>query len=57
MRLLLDANLSPVVAAALRKAHVDPLIANLPLVSGDLARGAIVSLSPTRLAVRDLPIG
>jgi predicted nuclease of predicted toxin-antitoxin system len=33
------------------------LIANLPNVADDLAAGAIVSLSPTRLAVRSLPIG
>jgi predicted nuclease of predicted toxin-antitoxin system len=33
------------------------LIANLPVVTDDLAAGAIVSLSPTRLAVRSLPVG
>lgn len=32
------------------------LAANLPLVEKDLHKGAIVSLSPTRLAVRDLPM-
>lgn len=32
------------------------LVANLPIVSLDLTAGAVVSLSPTRLAVRDLPI-
>lgn len=32
------------------------LAANLPLVERDLRQGAIVSLSPTRLAVRDLPM-
>ena len=32
------------------------LVANLPSVSKELEAGAIVSLSPTRLAVRDLPI-
>lgn len=32
------------------------LIANLPAVLGDLESGAIVSLSPTRMAVRQLPI-
>lgn len=32
------------------------LMSNLPLVEDDLERGAIVSLSPTRLAVRDLPV-
>lgn len=36
--------------------HIDMLVANLPSVIDDLGRGAIVSLSPTRLAVRDLPI-
>jgi predicted nuclease of predicted toxin-antitoxin system len=36
--------------------HVALLVANLPKVSDDLDRGAIVSLSPSRLAVRDLPI-
>lgn len=36
--------------------HVALLVANLPQVAADLERGAIVSLSPTRLAVRDLPI-
>ncbi|WP_026533770.1 DUF5615 family PIN-like protein [Arthrobacter sp. H14] len=32
------------------------LAENLPLVEEDLHKGAIVSLSPTRLAVRDLPV-
>lgn len=36
--------------------HGTLLIANLPTVAKDLGRGAIVSLSPTRLAVRTLPI-
>jgi predicted nuclease of predicted toxin-antitoxin system len=39
------------------EAHAALLIANLPTISADLDRGVIVSLSPTRLAVRDLPIG
>ena len=43
------AELTPEVHAAL-------LVANLPAIAPDLDRGAIVSLSPTRLAVRDLPI-
>lgn len=43
------AELTPDVHAAL-------LVANLPVIEADLDRGAIVSLSPTRLAVRDLPI-
>lgn len=38
-------------------AHGDLLIANLPAVISDLDRGAVVSMSPTRLAVRRLPIG
>jgi predicted nuclease of predicted toxin-antitoxin system len=38
------------------EAHLALLVANLPAIEPDLARGAIVSLSPTRLAVRDLPI-
>jgi predicted nuclease of predicted toxin-antitoxin system len=33
------------------------LVANLPAVIEDLDDGAIVSLSPTRLAVRSLPLG
>jgi predicted nuclease of predicted toxin-antitoxin system len=37
--------------------HSALLIANLPQIIEDLEEGAIVSLSPTRLAVRDLPIG
>lgn len=36
--------------------HAALLLANLPAVVEDLKRGAIVSLSPTRLAVRLLPI-
>jgi predicted nuclease of predicted toxin-antitoxin system len=36
--------------------HEALLIANLPAVLGDLEQGAVVSLSPTRLAVRRLPI-
>jgi len=32
------------------------LVANLPTVLNDLNKGAIVSLSPTRMAVRGLPI-
>jgi predicted nuclease of predicted toxin-antitoxin system len=40
-----------------REEHARLLTANLPLVAADLGSGAIVSLSPTRLAVRNLPIG
>lgn len=36
--------------------HVGLLVANLPEIEEDLERGAIASLSPTRLAVRDLPL-
>jgi len=36
--------------------HEALLIANLPVVLADLEEGAVVSLSPTRLAVRRLPI-
>lgn len=36
--------------------HAKLLLANLPAITDDLARGAIVSMSPTRLAIRDLPI-
>lgn len=32
------------------------LLANLPSIEDDLERGAIASLSPRRLAVRDLPV-
>lgn len=39
------------------KEHAQLLTANLPLVAADLDNGAIVSLSPIRLAVRNLPIG
>lgn len=35
--------------------HVKLLIANLPTIAHDLERGVIVSMSPTRLAIRDLP--
>ncbi len=36
--------------------HKALLLANLPAVLSDLREGAVVSLSPTRLAVRRLPI-
>lgn len=36
--------------------HQSLLVDNLPAVLGDLRDGAVVSLSPTRLAVRRLPI-
>ena len=44
------------VAGLRPPAHAELLIANLPAVVADLAQGAVVSLSPTRLAVRRLPI-
>ena len=37
-------------------AHGDLLLANLAAVSDDLQRDAIVSLSPTRMSVRSLPL-
>lgn len=36
--------------------HAALLVANLPAVLNDLGEGAVVALSPTRLAVRRLPI-
>lgn len=44
------------VAELRADAHAALLIANLPAVLADLERGAVVSLSPTRLAIRILPI-
>lgn len=44
------------VAEMTSEAHDDLLIANLPQVVDDLDQGAVVSLSPSRLAVRGLPI-
>ncbi|MDY7104066.1 MAG: DUF5615 family PIN-like protein [Actinomycetota bacterium] len=37
-------------------AQAELLIANVPAIEADLERGAIVSMSPKRLAVRDLPL-
>lgn len=37
-------------------AHSRLLITNLPTIAEDLERGVIVSLSPTRLAIRNLPV-
>ncbi len=37
--------------------HATLLVDSLPSVEEDLARGAIVTITPTRLRVRDLPIG
>ena len=36
--------------------HVMLLLANLPSIVEELQRGVVVSLSPTRMAIRDLPI-
>jgi len=36
--------------------HLALLVANLLSIRADLERGAIASLSPNRLAIRDLPI-
>ncbi|MDP9117538.1 MAG: DUF5615 family PIN-like protein [Actinomycetota bacterium] len=44
------------VAELPSQAHGDLLLANLPTVLDDLELGAVVSLSPTRLAIRRLPI-
>lgn len=44
------------VAELAPKDHLRLLRANLHQIADDLDRGAIASLSPTRLAVRDLPI-
>lgn len=44
------------IAELPRSAHLRLLVDNLPNVAEDLKAGAIVSLSPIRLAVRRLPI-
>lgn len=44
------------VAELVPEEQISLLLANLPQITDDLERGVIVSLSPTRLAVRDLPI-
>lgn len=36
--------------------HVELLLANVEAITDALDAGAIVSLSPTRLAIRDLPL-
>lgn len=36
--------------------HATLLSLNLPIVAASIARGAIVSLIPTRLAIRELPV-
>jgi len=44
------------VAELTPELHGQLLVANLPAVVEDLERGAIVSLSPDRIRVRDLPV-
>jgi predicted nuclease of predicted toxin-antitoxin system len=44
------------VAELAPDAHVALLVANLSTIEADLDRGVIVSLSPTRMAIRELPI-
>jgi predicted nuclease of predicted toxin-antitoxin system len=44
------------VAELKAEEHLGLLTANLSQIAEDLERGVIVSLSPTRLAIRDLPI-
>jgi predicted nuclease of predicted toxin-antitoxin system len=54
---------SPSVILLRRVSELSPdehgrlLLANLPAILDDLTRGVVVSLSPTRLAIRQLPIG
>ncbi len=43
------------VAELAPEVHLDLLVRNLP-TTGDLRRGVIASLSPARLALRDLPL-
>ncbi len=44
------------VAELAPEVHLDLLVRNLPTIAGDLRRGVIASLSPARLALRDLPL-
>jgi predicted nuclease of predicted toxin-antitoxin system len=44
------------VAELAPERHIGLLIANLPAIGEDLDRGVIVSLSPSRLAIRELPV-
>jgi predicted nuclease of predicted toxin-antitoxin system len=39
------------------EAQVSLLIANLPVIEADLARGSVVVIEPDRLRIRKLPIG
>lgn len=45
------------VADQVPAVHISLLLANLPSIEEALDTGAVVSLSPTRLRIRDLPIG
>jgi predicted nuclease of predicted toxin-antitoxin system len=62
MLLAVRAARAPSVVHLRRVAELRPeqvaalLLANLPSVADDFERGAVVSLSPERLSVRDLPI-
>ena len=53
MRLLIDANLSPRVAAGLSSAGFEAI---LPAVVDGLKAGALVSIARGRLRMRPLPI-
>lgn len=44
------------IAELVPEEHTALLVANLPTITDDLEHGAIASLSPIRLAVRDLPL-
>ena len=44
------------VAELAPEVHLDLLVRNLPTIAGDLRRCVIASLSPARLALRDLPL-
>ena len=62
MLLALRRSSSPSVILLRRVSELSPdehgrlLLANLPAILDDLTRGVVVSLSPTRLAIRQLPI-
>lgn len=51
-----DRTRHPIPRELVAEVHTDLLVANLPQIAEDLDRGVIVSLSPTRFAVRDPPI-
>jgi predicted nuclease of predicted toxin-antitoxin system len=57
MRLLIDANLSPRVAAGLSRTGFEAShVADLPAVAEALTTGALVSIARGRLRVRSLPV-